>query len=170
MPHKDVTLCLNLALLEQRDEAMKAVDSAARASRVEDDRMVSCGNAVLEAARAKVAALNEQIKAESIILRVYGTDRHTYNQWMVECPAPKDKPGPFDPARFYVHAAKHSAVYVDESGAEHPISDEDWATIDKNLLDGEHDRIAQAVLHVNRGLGTVDVGFFVNGSEPTVDS
>lgn len=169
MPHKDVALCLNLDLLGRRDEAMKAVDSAARSARADDDRMAG-GSAALKDARARVAELDEQIRAESITLRVYGVDRHTYNQWLLDCPAPKGQPGAYDPARFFMHAAKHSAVYVDGSGVEHEVSDEDWATIDKNLLDGEHDRLAQAVLHVNRGVGTVDVGFFGNGSEPTPDS
>lgn len=169
MPHKDVTLCLNLDLLEQRDEAMKAVDAAARTARAQEqnERMVTGDSPAVVDARRRVAELDEQIRDESIILRVRGVDRHTYNQWMVECPGRKGKQEPFDPTRFYVHAAKNSAVYVDEAGAEHDISDDDWATIDKALLDGEHDRLAQAVLHVNRGVGTVDVGFFVNGSAVT---
>lgn len=168
MPHKDVPICLKLDLLEQRDEAMRELDAAARASK-QDDRMVSRETTDVAAARTRVNALDQQIRDASIILRVYGVDRHVYNQWLVECPAPKGKTGTFDPSTFYLHAAKNSAVYVDKSGAEHDITPGQWVKLDK-MTDGEHDRLAQAVLHVNRSVGQVDVSFFGNVSEMTRDS
>lgn len=162
MPHKDVSICLNLDLLEQRDEAMRKV----RPSEVQDDRMVSTP----ANAKALVAELEQQIQDESITLRIRGVDRLTYNRWLVECPPRKGKQEPYDPTKFFMHAAKNSAVYVDENGVEQDISAEDWATIDKMLTDGEHDRVAKAVIHVNRAAGAVDVSFFANGSETTRDS
>jgi hypothetical protein len=162
MPHKDVSICLNLDLLEQRDEAMRKV----RPSDVQDDRMVSAP----ANAKALVAELEQQIQDESITLRIRGVDRLTYNRWLVECPPRKGKQEPYDPTKFFMHAAKNSAVYVDENGVEQDISAEDWATIDKMLTDGEHDRVAKAVIHVNRAAGAVDVSFFANGSETTRDS
>lgn len=164
---KDVPICLNLALLDERDEAMRALDAAARTEKLSDDRMVSKGSAATSAARAKVDELDAQIRAESIIIRVKGVGRDEYNQWIVECPPKKGQPGAFDPTKFYMHAVQQSAVYVDEKGVEHDISAEDWATIDRDLNDGEHDRLAQAVVHVNREVGQVDVGFFGNGSDTT---
>jgi hypothetical protein len=168
MPHKDVPICLNMDLLEQRDEAMRALDSAARASK-DDDRMVSRESAAVVEARARVNELDAQIRDASITLRVYGVDRHVYNQWFVDCPAPKGKTGAFDPSTFYLHAAKNSAVYVDKSGVEHDITPGQWGKLDK-MTDGEHDRLAQAVLYVNRNAGSVDVSFFGNASEMTRDS
>lgn len=157
MPHKDVPICLDLDLLAQRDEAMTRV----RPSSVQDDRMVPASGA----AKARVAELEEQIRAASITLRIKGVDRLTYNRWLVECPPRKGKQEPYDSNKFFMHAAKNSAVYLDDDGAEVEIDADDWATIDKMITDGEHDRIAKAVLHVNRGVGGVDVGFFVNASE-----
>jgi hypothetical protein len=155
-------------LLEQRDEAMRALDSAARASK-DDDRMVSRESAAVSEARARVNALDQEIRDASIVLRVKGVGRHTYNQWLVDCPPAKGKTGTFDPSTFYLHAAKNSAVYVDENGVEHEISDEEWSELDE-MTDGEHDRLAQAVLYVNRSVGQVDVSFFGNASEMTRDS
>lgn len=164
MPHKDVPICLNLALLDERDEAMKAVNAAARTARADDDRMVRKESSQLAEAKARVAELEQRIAAESITLRIYGVDRTTYNNWLLACPPRKGKQEPFNTVTFFMHAAKNSAVYVDEEGAEHPIAAEEWAQLEK-ITDGEHDRIAQAVVHVNRSVGAVDVGFFVNASE-----
>lgn len=163
MPHKDVRICLDLELLAQRDEAMKAVP---RRPSVDDDRMVAAKGE----ANARVAELEAKIQAASITLRVKGVDRFVYNEWMVQCPPRKGKQENYDPSKFFMHAAKNSAVYVDEAGAEHDITPDEWASIDKMLTDGEHDRIAQAVVHVNRSVGAVDVGFFANASETTRDS
>lgn len=162
MPHKDVPICLDLDLLEQRDEAMTRV----RPSAVQDDRMVSASSS----AKARVADLEEQIRAASVTLRIKGVDRLTYNRWLVECPPRKGKQEPYDSAKFFMHAAKNSAVYLDDDGEEHELDAEDWAAIDKNITDGEHDRIAKAVVHVNRSVGAVDVSFFVTASETTRDS
>lgn len=159
MPHRDVQICLDLDLLAERDEAMTRV----RPSSVQDDRMVSASST----AKARVAELEEHIRAASITLRIKGVDRLTYNRWLVECPPRKGKQEPYDSNKFFMHAAKNSAVYIDESGAEAEIDEDDWATIDKMITDGEHDRIAKAVLHVNRAVGGVDVGFFVSASETT---
>ncbi|QMU97846.1 hypothetical protein FVO59_11990 [Microbacterium esteraromaticum] len=169
MSHKDVPICLDLDLIDQRDDVMRALDAAHRAAKNSDERLVSGEHPDVSAARERVAELDVQIREASIILRVYGVDRHTYNQWIVECPPRKGRQEAFDSSTFFMHAAKNSAKYVDESGVEHEITPDEWVTIDK-MTDGEYDRLAQAVLYVNRGLGQVDVGFFVNGSEPTTDS
>lgn len=170
MPHKDVLICLNLDLLGERDEAMAAVDAAARTVRASGDRMVTVASPALQEARARVAELDEQIRDASITLRVVGVDRNTYNQWLNECPPRKGRQEPYDSSKFFIHAAKHSAKYVDENGNVHDITEQEWADIDATLTDGEHDRLAQAVVHVNRSVGQVDVGFFANGSETITDS
>ena len=170
MPHKDVPLCLDLSLIEQRDAAMRAVDAAARARIPGDDRMVSKKTAATTAAAKQLRDVEAQIAAASITLRITGVDRLTYQEWMLACPPRKGRQEAYNAAKFFMHAAKNSAVYVDADGVEHLISDEEWAHIDKMLTDGEHERIAEAVVHVNRAVGQVDVGFFGNGSGMTTDS
>lgn len=169
MSHKDVPICLDLDLIDQRDDAMSALDAAHRTAKLSDERMVSGEHPAVSAARERVDEIDAQIRDASVILRVYGVDRHTYNQWIVDCPPRKGRQELFDSSTFFMHAAKKSAVYVDENGAEHEITPDEWVAIDK-MTDGEYDRLAQAVLHVNRGIGSVDVGFFGNGSAPTTDS
>lgn len=170
MPHKDVPICLDLDLIERRDEAMKALDHAARKSRQQEQRLVEPKDSAVAAARQQVADVEQQIRDASIVLRVKGVDRHTYNRWLVECPPRKGVKESFDASKFFLHAAEQSAVYVDEHGSVHDISADEWVHIDETITDGEYDRIAQAVLHVNRAIGAVDVSFFVNGSETTPDS
>lgn len=169
MAHKDVLICLDLNLISERDAAMQAVAAAARTARQSDERIVGGKHPALDAANARVKALDEQIQAKSIILRVYGVDRHTYNQWLVDCPPRKGVQETFNQSEFFLHAAKRSAKYVDKTGAEHEITPAQWTRLDK-MTDGEHDRLADAVLDVNRQVGRVDVSFFVNASETTRDS
>lgn len=165
-PQKDVSICLDPELLDARDALMR---STPRRPDVQDDRLVT--PAPSEEEQLRLAAIEREIQDASITLRISGVDRVTYNKWLLACPPRKgvDAVG-FNPTTFYMHAAKNSATYVDESGAEHEITADEWATIDKRLSDGEHDRIAKAVTHVNRAVGLVDVSFFGNASEMTRDS
>lgn len=156
MPTKDVRICLDLNLLAERD--------ALRSARPSGDRMVTPKDARLD-------EVEEAIRAASITLRVRGVDRVTYHSWMLACPPRKGTVGEaFDPTKFFMHAARSSAVYVDAEGVEHDITADEWAAIDKTLTDGEHDRIAQAVMHVNRTAGSDAVDFIVRDSETTRDS
>lgn len=165
-PQTDVTICLDPALLDAREQALSA-----RPQRrdVQDDRMVTPRPA--DDVLAEVEEIEAAIKAASITLRIRGVGRVEYNSWLLACPPRKgtDAVG-FNPTTFYLHAAKNSAVYVDADGVEHEITDDEWATIDKRLSDGEYDRIARAVTHVNRSVGLVDVNSFGNGSVTTRDS
>jgi hypothetical protein len=69
-----------------------------------------------------------------------------------------------------MHVARKTGTYVDSTGETHEITPDEWESIDKKLSDGEHDRIAEAVIKVNRAVGAQDPSFFVNGSETTPDS
>ncbi|WP_345750113.1 hypothetical protein [Microbacterium rhizophilus] len=173
MPQQDVRICLDPALLEEHARAKNAlVRAITNKDKAEesDGRMISAKPAGVAEARRAVADVETRINAASLTLRIMGVDRATYNGWMLACPPRKNKQEPFDSSKFFMHAAKNSAVYVDGAGAEHEITAEEWALIDKNMTDGEHDRIAQAVIYVNRSLGGQDVGFFENGSDTTTDS
>lgn len=164
MPTEDVLICLDHSLLAARTEALEAVSRAQKTARA-GDRMVTVSPDV-EAARAAVDEAEAAIRDASIRLRIRGVDRVTYNSWFLACPPRKGiDQGGYNPTTFFMHAARNSAVYVDETGAEHEIEKAEWDAIDKALTDGEHDRLAAAVLHVNRESGRVDVAPFVSASE-----
>lgn len=154
MPSKDVPICLDLSLLGERDRAMEAVQSASKKG---SDRMVSGPD--VKTARAAVEAIEAKIREQSIVLRITGVDRSKYNEFVNACPPRKGRVEAFNSSIFFMHVAKNTAQYVDEDGEAHPISPEEWATIDKNIIDGEHDRIAQAVIEVNREAGKSDLSF-----------
>jgi hypothetical protein len=168
MPTEDVRICLNLNLIRERDRAMGAL-AAAYSAQKSDQRMVGDSPDVA-GARAAVTDVEERIREKSIVLRITGVDRGRYNRFMLECPPKKGTAGSFDPSKFFMHVAKNTAQYVDERGEVHAISPEEWAAIDKQITDGEHDRIAKAVIAVNREAGGSDIGFLSDDSAPTTDS
>ena len=69
-----------------------------------------------------------------------------------------------------MHVARHTAKYVDEHGDIHDIDGKEWSAIDKAITDGEHDRIAKAVLEVNRTVGGEEIAFLDDASATTTDS
>lgn len=176
MPSKDVPICLDRNLLTERDDAMRILASASRRrssdaqdGSLSDDRMAG-GNAAVAAARATVADIEARIRAKSIVIRITGVDRNEYNGFFLACPPRKGRNEPFDSSKFYMYVASKTGKYVDENGKVHDMTDAEWASIDKKITDGEHDRIAKAVLEVNREIGATDLGFLDVGSETTRDS
>jgi hypothetical protein len=168
MPSEDVRVCLKKNLLAERETLMAAMARTAR-QKANDARMATPGTD--KAAQERLAAVEAAIGAASITLRITGVDRTKYNSWLLACPPRKGKAGEsFDPSKFFMLAAKNSAKYVDEAGGEHDISADEWRELDKNITDGEHDRIAQAVLNVNRTAGAQSIDFLDSGSETTRDS
>lgn len=167
MPSEDVRICLDKNLLSERDSLMAAVARSER-QQAADARLA--GSGVDKSTREHLAAVEAAIGAASITLRIVGVDRITYNAWLLACPPRKAKQESFDPSRFFMHAAKNSAKYVDETGTENDISADEWKELDKKITDGEHDRIAQAVLNVNRTAGAQSIDFLDSGSEKTRDS
>lgn len=168
MPTKNVRICLDLDLLRERDEAVRAVASAYNQQK-SDERMVGAGPQ-LAAAQAAVTDVENRIREASIIIKLTGVDRTTYNRFLLACPPRKGKQESYDSSKFFMHVARETGVYVDENGDEHPILPEEWAAIDKTITDGEHDRIAQAVIEVNREVGGQDIAFLGDASATTRDS
>lgn len=168
MPTKNVRICLDLDLLRERDEAVRAVASAYNQQK-SDERMVGTGPQ-LAAAQAAVTDVENRIREASIIIKLTGVDRTTYNRFLLACPPRKGKQESYDSSKFFMHVARETGVYVDENGDEHPILPEEWAAIDKTITDGEHDRIAQAVIEVNREVGGQDIAFLGDASATTRDS
>lgn len=170
MPHKDVPICLNLELIAERDEAMRQLAVAHSRTKDADDQRMAGESAAVAAARAAVADVEDRIRAASIVIRITGVDRTTYNQFFLACPPRKGKQEAFDSTKFYMYAASQTGMYVDEAGDVHEMSTEEWAKIDSLITDGEHDRIAKAVLEVNREVGGSDIGFLGDASATTRDS
>ncbi len=180
LPEKDVAICLDLTLLAERDQAMKKVQDTARAhaaqAKPSPDAPMAGGALAkakrdLDAANAAVHEIEQRIASKSIVLRIFGVDRVTYNQWMLACPPRKGRQEVFDPTKFYMHAAKNSAKFVSKKDGElKDITAAQWFRIDKTITDGEHDRIASAVIEVNRAAGGMDVAFFGAASPMTPDS
>ncbi|MBT2485814.1 MULTISPECIES: hypothetical protein [unclassified Microbacterium] len=168
MPSEDVRICLDKNLLGERESLLANVARSQRHN-ANDARMAA--PAVDKDAQARLTAVEDAIGAASITLRITGVDRLKYNSWLLACPPRKGKVGEsFDPSKFFMLAAKNSAKYVDESGDEHDISPDEWKELDKTITDGEHDRIAQAVLNVNRTAGAQSIDFLGSGSATTRDS
>lgn len=177
MPHEDVAICLDLSLLAERDQAMLEVARASReheaVSKPNPDAPMAGGGVAkaakaLKDAQAKVAEVEKIIGEKSIVLRITGVDRLEYAKFMIACPPRPKRQETFDPTKFYMFAAERTSQFVSKKdGQPKPISAEQWKRIDKTITDGEHDRIAQAVLNVNRGVGGTDVSSFGRGSGTT---
>lgn len=167
MPHKDVRICLDLNLLTERDEAMSRLASAQR-NRKEDDRMVA--SPTVAEALAAVNEVERRIRETSIVIRITGVDRARYNRFFLQAPPRKGRQEAYDSSKFFMLVARETGKYVDEAGQVHDISSDEWDQIDKMITDGEHDRIAEAVLAVNREAGGNDIGFLGDASETTRDS
>ncbi|MDQ7877373.1 hypothetical protein Q9R08_05215 [Microbacterium sp. QXD-8] len=167
MPTKDVRICLDLDLLAQRDEAMRGL-AAAKSRQNDDGRMV--GSPSVNNALARVTEVEDRIRDASIVIRITGVDRTKYNSFFLACPPRKARQEAFDTSKFYMHVARETGKYVDEHGETHDITSEEWADIDKVITDGEHDRIAEAVLYVNREVGGQGIDFLGDASETTRDS
>ena len=168
MPTTDVRICLDLELLHERDTAMRDVQRAYTENK-RDQRMAGDSKALTDA-RAAVADVEQRIHDNSLLLRITGVDRLRYNQLMAQCPPQRGQNTPFDPTKFYMHVARHTAKYVDENGDIHDIDGKEWSAIDKAITDGEHDRIAKAVLEVNRTVGGEEIAFLDDASATTTDS
>jgi hypothetical protein len=182
-PFKDVFLCMKPRLITERDAAMAHVAAAQRQKTkptVDDDRLATPAPATLTSpavaeAIAEVTRLNDEIQKSLITLRIVGVDRQNYHRFQLANPPRRGKSEVFDGSTFFMYVARQTALYVDDNGDTHPISDEEWAVLDPKggggiIGDGEHDRIAEAVIEVNRTVGATDVRFFANVSETTPDS
>lgn len=167
MPHRDVAICLDLNLLARLDEALGALVNA-NTAQANDQRSVTSPE--LRAARAAVADAKAAVRDASITIRITGVDRKTYNQFLLECPPRKGRQELYDPTIFFMHVARQTGQYVDEDGNVHEMTDEEWNLVDSKITDGEHDRIASAVIEVNRTVGSNNIDFFETASETTRDS
>ena len=161
-PTKDVPICLKPDLIRERDQAMSELDTATRRER-ESTQMVPDKTPVKEA-RARVEALEQQIREKSVTIRITGVDRHTYASYFLLAPPRQGKRETYDPTKFFMAVARKTGKHVGKDGKLRDISDAQWDRIDAKIDDGTHDRIAEAVLEVNRTVGGSNIDFLGHAS------
>lgn len=141
--HVDLVFCLDRPLMGELEAARAA---AARAS---EDRMVAGRD-------PRVQELEKKVEAASVTIRVESLSWTDYNELIAEHPPRPGKDEAFNGSTFFAAAAKATAVEVTAKGTV-PIPEEDWDEFVDGLTDGEYDRLAGAVVQVNRNLATVSI-------------
>lgn len=141
--HVDLVFCLDRPLMGELEAARAA---AARAS---EDRMVAGRD-------PRVQELEKKVEAASVTIRIESLSWPAYNELVVEHPPREGKDEAFNASTFFAAAAKASALEVTGKGTV-PIPEEDWDEFVEGLTDGEYDRLAGAVVQVNRNLATVSI-------------
>lgn len=104
----------------------------------------------------KVKALEKQLADASVTIRLSSLPWEEYSQLMVAHPPREGHEETYNSSTFFEAAAKLTAVEVTAKSTV-PIPDEDWDEFIAGLTDGEYDRLANAVVMVNRNVGTVSI-------------
>ncbi len=141
--HVDLVFCLDRPLAKELEQA-RAEDRARGES------------AFQSGSSSRVKELEKRAKDASVTIRVSSLPWSEYNELMSEHPARDGHDEQFNSSTFFEAVAKATAVEVTAKGTV-PIPDEDWQEFVDGLTDGEYDRLAGAVLRVNRNLATVDI-------------
>lgn len=162
-PHRDVHLCIDGELATERERTARDL-SAAVARKT--DRLANPDVARL---RKELADLDQRVKESSITIRIYGVSFGEYNAIRNANPPRKGHQEAFNPITFFVNVARKTGKYVDDDG-EHDIAKDQWDKIEAALTDAEHDKIATAVVAVNRTDNLKGIDFLGNGSDATTDS
>jgi hypothetical protein len=171
---RDVTICLDGTLSNRRDQAMADLAFLSRETEegATPDARLSADPRV--AARALVDSIENEMREHSITIRITAVPFGKYNSFIIQNPPRKgnlaDQSFGFNSTDFFMFVAKKTGQYLDDEGELHDISDAEWDQIADALTDGDHDRIAGAIIDVNRREGARGVGFLSRDSKPTPDS
>lgn len=138
----DLVFCLDRPLLKELESARSD------ASRQAEGRMA-------RGTDPRVKELEKQVEDASVTIRVSSLPWDQYNALMLDHPARDGHEEQFNASTFFAAAAKATAVEVTGLSAV-PIPEEDWEEFLEGLTDGEYDRLAGAVVQVNRNLATVN--------------
>lgn len=179
-PTKDVTICLDGELSQQRDAILADIANAQRAlGRSEDgktggdDRLAatSRGRAEkqLRTAQKALADLEQRMRDISVTLRFTGVDFKTYNGLMLKHPPRKGRQETFNPETFFVALGEKSVASI-ENDQPVEIEPAEWRQLVETLTDGDFDRVAGAMIEVNRTQGLRGVDFLSTGSGATTAS
>lgn len=141
--HVDLVFCLDRPLAKELEVARQ------EDAQVNADRMVSKPS-------ERVKALEKQAADASVTIRISSLSWEEYNALLDEHPPREGHDEQFNSSTFFEAVAKASAVEV-TSKSIIPIPDDDWDEFVSGLTDGEYDRLAGAVVQVNRNLATVSI-------------
>ncbi len=136
--HQDLVFCMDRPLMGELEQARR--DGAASAY----------------AGNARVQELEKAVAAASVTIRISSLPREEYYAIMAEHPPRDGEDEIFNPETFFEACAKASALEVTAKSTV-PIPDEDWDEFVSGLTDGEFDRLAGAVVQVNRSQATVNI-------------
>lgn len=139
--HIDLVFCLDRPLLKELESARLAD------ARDQEGRLVSGKS-------ARVKELEKQIADASVTIRITGMPWGEYNELQSAHPPVEGSGTAFNPETFFAAAAKATAEEVTGKSTV-PVPDEDWDEFVEGLTDGEFERLAGAVMQVNRNVGTV---------------
>ncbi|MFF9565728.1 hypothetical protein ACF1AJ_20435 [Leifsonia sp. NPDC014704] len=172
-PQRDVTICLNGELSLRRDEAMAEMVRALQAEKEGRATDARLGQSPSAAAQRKVDEIEKEMRDESVTLRFTGVPFGEYNKFIIQNPPRKgnqiDLASGFNTQAFFMFVARRTGVHVDEQGRENEVTEAEWDAIELALTDGDHDRIAEAIITVNRREGQRGVDFLSPVSERTPD-
>lgn len=139
----DLVFCLDRPLLKDLE-----------AARTEHARDAEGRVSVPKSKRVK--DLEAAVKDASVTIRVTSLPWEEYNGLMLEHPPREGHDEQFNSSTFYEAAAKATAVEVTPKSTV-PIPEEDWDEFVSGLTDGEYDRLAGAIVAVNRNTATVNI-------------
>lgn len=144
--HVDLVFCMDRPLAKELEHAR----SEARADSEQKDGAYSGGKS------ERVKELEKQVAEASVTIRLSSMPWSEYNELMTLHPPREGHDEQFNSSTFFEAVAKASAVEVTAKSTV-PIPDEDWAEFVDGLTDGEYDRLAGAVVQVNRNLAAVNI-------------
>lgn len=141
--HVDLVFCMDRPLIAELEAAR------AKARQDQSERMAAGKDAA-------VKKLEKAAAAASVTIRVSSLPWSDYNDLMAAHPAREGVDEQFNSSTFFEAAARASAVEVTAQSTV-PIPDEDWDEFVAGLTDGEYDRLAGAVIQVNRNVASVNI-------------
>lgn len=139
----DLVFCMDRPLVKELEDARA------------DDRANS-EKAYAGGKSARVKELEKAVRDASVTIRISSLPWSDYNALIAEHPPRDGVDETFNSSTFFEAAARATAVEVTATSTV-PIPDEDWDEFVNGLTDGEYDRLAGAVVQVNRNLATVDI-------------
>jgi hypothetical protein len=107
------------------------------------------------------------MREDSITIRITGVSFGDYNKMMAANPPREGHDESFNPSTFFLYVAKRTGKSLEDDGTLEDITPDEWEWIESNLTDGEHDRLAGAVVAVNRTAGARGVDFLSRSSSGT---
>lgn len=165
--HQDVAVCLNGELNTARDKLHAELVQATKARGEDAANDTRLGSSPVAALQKKVAALEQEMLAATITLRITAVPYGEYNKFVIQNPPRKNNAGDakwgFNTQEFFTFVTKRTAKSVEDDGTLEDITDEQWTKIIASLTDGDHDRIGAAVIEVNRLQGARGVDFLSRG-------